>query len=55
MEFYDTVGGRRFIDGVFPKLIDAVERMAKATERANELKEMELRGEVPAARKEVAK
>jgi len=44
MDFYDTVGGRRFIDGMFPRLVDAVERLAAAQERANELKEIELKG-----------
>lgn len=47
MDFYSTVGGVRFIEGTVPKLIKAIERTAKAMERANELKEMELRGEMP--------
>jgi hypothetical protein len=42
MDFYDTVGGRRFIEGTVPKLIRAIERAAKAMERANQLKEREL-------------
>ena len=41
MNFYDTVGGHRFIEGTVPKLVAAVERLADALERANELKEKE--------------
>ena len=54
MDFYSTVGGVRFIEGTVPRLVEAVERVAKAMEKANELKAMELRGEKP-ERKEVGK
>jgi len=33
MDFYNSLGGRRFIDGTIPKFIAAVERVAKAAER----------------------
>ena len=42
MDFYDTVGGRRFVEGTVPKLVHAIERAAKAMERANRIKEREL-------------
>ena len=42
MDFYMSIGGRRFIDGTVPNLVKAMERLAKAMERQNELKEIEL-------------
>ena len=42
MDFYQSVGGRRFVDGTVPRLIDAMEKLAKAVNRQNELKEIEL-------------
>jgi len=42
MDFYDTVGGRRFVEWTVPKLIHAIERAAKAMEHANRLKQREV-------------
>ena len=42
VDFYQTVGGHRFIEGTVPRLIEAMNRLAEATEKANELKEKEL-------------
>jgi len=55
MDFYNCRGGRQFIDGTVPRAIEAMNRLAKATERQNELKEIEM-GLRPAVNvKEVAK
>jgi len=42
VEFFQTGMGHRFYEGTMPHLVRAVERMAKAMERANRLKEKEL-------------
>lgn len=42
MDFYRSVGGRQFVDGTVPRAIEAMNRLAKAVERQNELKEVEL-------------
>ena len=41
-EFFQTRMGHTFIEGTMPRLSDRIERLAKAMERANELKEIEL-------------
>lgn len=42
LDFYQTNGGRRFVDATVPHLSENILRLAKATERANELKEIEM-------------
>ena len=37
MQFFETVMGRRFFEGQLPSLIKAVNRLADAVEKANEL------------------
>lgn len=37
LSFYDTVGGRHFIDGTVPALVEAVNRLASAVEESNRL------------------
>ena len=41
MEFIRTFIGKRFFDGQLPALINALERIADALEKQNELKEKE--------------
>jgi len=45
-EFFKTRMGHTFIEGTVPRLIESISRLAKAMERSNELKEIEV-GEVP--------
>lgn len=42
LDFYRSMGGRQFVDGTVPRLATAMDRLAKATERQNELKEIEM-------------
>lgn len=39
LDFYNTVGGRKFIDGTVPELIRVIDKLAKALEKHNELLE----------------
>ena len=41
VQFHDTTMGDRFFKGDIPRIADALERIAKAMEKANELKEKE--------------
>ena len=43
MEFESTVRGARFFDGHVPAIIKALEKIGKELERANDLKETELK------------
>lgn len=47
LDFYKTQGGRRFIDGTVPRLIEVLDRLATAVEKSNELREAELALQVP--------
>lgn len=40
-ELHETMIGRRFFENQLPKLINALERIADALEKSNELKEKE--------------
>jgi len=40
LDFYQTVGGRRFIDGTMPKLVKSLEVIAKHLQRTEEKKEV---------------
>ena len=42
VDFYQTAGGHRFVEGTVPSLVRAVTRLAKALERANFLKVKDL-------------
>jgi hypothetical protein len=39
MSFYNTVGGRRFIDGTVPELVVQIKRVANALDRLIDLAE----------------
>lgn len=41
MEFIRTIYGKRFFDGQLPRLIQALERIADALEKQNEIKQEE--------------
>lgn len=41
MEFIRTMYGKRFFDGQLPRLIQALERIADALEKQNEIKQEE--------------
>lgn len=43
MKFSQTVIGRRFFEGQLPRLIQALEKVGDELERANDLKEKELK------------
>ena len=40
MKFFQTVMGKKFFEGHIPKLIRALESIAKELKRANDLKEV---------------
>ncbi|MDQ0255548.1 hypothetical protein J2S74_002930 [Evansella vedderi] len=42
MNFFDTVGGRRFVEGTIPKGIRALESIAKELKRGNDLSEKKI-------------
>ena len=44
-EFFETGMGRKFHDSDVPRLVEALERIAEAMEKANVLKERELKVE----------
>jgi hypothetical protein len=41
IEFIRTITGKRFFDAQLPRLIQALERIADALEKANEIKQEE--------------
>lgn len=41
MDFIRTIYGKRFFDGQLPRLIQALERIADALEKQNEIKQEE--------------
>jgi hypothetical protein len=49
MEFYRTVGGRRFIDHTIPDLILQLQKVAVGLDRLSEILEGARRGAAPAA------
>ena len=42
VEFFQTRMGQIFYEGMFPRLVRAVERLADAIEKANELEESDV-------------
>lgn len=43
LEFHETVMGKRYYEATLPRQIEAMNRLATAIERQNELKEQELK------------
>jgi hypothetical protein len=41
-DFFQTMMGRKFYEGDFPKLVKAMEKIGNELERANDLKEKEM-------------
>jgi hypothetical protein len=51
-EFFQTRMGQTFFEGTMPRMSDRIERLAKAIEKQNELKEIELGLKKPEVEKE---
>lgn len=46
MDFFNTVGGQRFVNGTVPQLVKNLEVIAQELKRGNDLKTAELQGGV---------